>query len=227
MNVFDIIGPVMIGPSSSHTAGAARIGYVARRILAQRPVRAEIGLSGSFARTCRGHGTDRALIAGILGMKPDDQRLPHSLDLAREQGLSYSFSTVKLPKRHPNTALVRLAGAGGEAVEVEGASVGGGNILITRLNGMESAFTGQHDTLIIPHRDTHGVIATVTQALALYGVNIGNFKLTRPVKGSVAIMTIEVDGGITKELVALLRSQPNVANVVYLHAIEGEAQKHD
>lgn len=227
MNVFDIIGPVMIGPSSSHTAGAARIGYVARRILAQRPVRAEIGLSGSFARTCRGHGTDRALIAGILGMKPDDQRLPHSLDLAREQGLSYSFSTAKLPKRHPNTALVRLAGAGGGAVEVEGASVGGGNILITRLNGMESAFTGQHDTLIIPHRDTHGVIATVTQALALYGVNIGNFKLTRPVKGSVAIMTIEVDGGITKELVALLRSQPNVANVVYLHAIEGEAQKHD
>ena len=227
MNVFDIIGPVMIGPSSSHTAGAARIGYVARRILAQQPVRAEIGLSGSFARTCLGHGTDRALIAGILGMKPDDQRLPHSLDLAREQGLSYSFSPVKLPKRHPKPALVRLAGAEGGAVEVEGASVGGGNILITRLNGMESAFTGQYDTLIIPHKDTHGVIATVTQALALYGVNIGNFKLTRPVKGSVAIMTIEVDGGITRELVALLRSQPNVADVVHLHAIEGEAQKND
>jgi len=100
-------------------------------------------------------------------------------------------------------------------------------ILITRLNGMESAFTGQYDTLIIPHKDTHGVIATVTQALALYGVNIGNFKLTRPVKGSVAIMTIEVDGGITRELVALLRSQPNVADVVHLHAIEGEAQKND
>ncbi len=218
MNIFDIVGPVMIGPSSSHTAGACRIGYAARKILADTPIKAEIGLAGSFAQTYKGHGTDRALIAGILGMKPDDDRLPDSMTLAGQQGLEFSFKAVKLPKCHPNTAVIRLTGASGNTAEVEGASVGGGNILITRLNGMESAFTGQSDTLIIPHRDTPGVIATITQALALYGVNIGNFKLTRPTKGEMAIMTIEVDGEVSHDLVALLKKQPNVAQVVYLQA---------
>ena len=218
MNIFDIVGPVMIGPSSSHTAGACRIGYAARKILADTPIKAEIGLAGSFAQTYKGHGTDRALIAGILGMKPDDDRLPDSMTLAGQQGLEFSFKAVKLPKCHPNTAVIRLTGASGNTAEVEGASVGGGNILITRLNGMESAFTGQSDTLIIPHRDTPGVIATITQALALYGVNIGNFKLTRHTKGEMAIMTIEVDGEVSHDLVALLKKQPNVAQVVYLQA---------
>lgn len=218
MNIFDIIGPVMIGPSSSHTAGAARIGYVARKILAQEPVEAEIDLAGSFAQTYKGHGTDRALIAGILGMRPDDERLPRSLELAKEQGLRFCFHTVQLPKCHPNTAVIKLTGKEGAVAQVEGASVGGGNILITRLNGMESAFTGQCDTLIIPHRDTPGVIATVTQALALYKVNIGNFKLTRPIKGDMAIMTIELDGQLDSGVVELLKKQPNVAGVVYLRA---------
>lgn len=183
MNIFDIIGPVMIGPSSSHTAGAARIGYVARKILAQEPVEAEIGLAGSFAQTYKGHGTDRALIAGILGMRPDDERLPHSLELAEEQGLRFSFRTVQLPKCHPNTAVIKLTGKEGAVAQVEGASVGGGNILITRLNGMESAFTGQCDTLIIPHRDTPGVIATVTQALAHEPVRPGGADAFRPAGG--------------------------------------------
>lgn len=218
MNVFDIIGPVMIGPSSSHTAGAAKIGYVARKILAQEPVRAKIDLAGSFAETYRGHGTDRALIAGILGIKPDDARLPHSLEIAAERHLEYSFRTARLPSAHPNTAVVWLQAADGTTVEIEGASVGGGNILITRLNGMESAFTGQHNTLIIPHQDTYGVIAGVTQALAAFRMNIGNFKLTRPEKGNLAIMTIEVDGDICEELLILLRALPNVHHVVYLHA---------
>ena len=114
--------------------------------------------------------------------------------------------------------MIKLTGKEGAVAQVEGASVGGGNILITRLNGMESAFTGQCDTLIIPHRDTPGVIATVTQALALYKVNIGNFKLTRPIKGDMAIMTIELDGQLDSEVVELLKKQPNVAGVVYLRA---------
>lgn len=151
-------------------------------------------------------------------MRPDDERLPHSLELAEEQGLRFSFRTVQLPKCHPNTAVIKLTGKEGAVAQVEGASVGGGNILITRLNGMESAFTGQCDTLIIPHRDTPGVIATVTQALALYKVNIGNFKLTRPIKGDMAIMTIELDGQLDSEVVELLKKQPNVAGVVYLRA---------
>lgn len=218
MNIFDIVGPVMIGPSSSHTAGACRIGYAARKILADTPVKAEIGLAGSFAQTYKGHGTDRALIAGILGMKPDDDRLPDSMTLAGQQGLEFSFKAVKLPKCHPNTAVIRLTGASGNTAEVEGASVGGGNILITRLNGMESAFTGQSDTLIIPHRDTPGVIATVSQILSFSGVNIGNFKLTRPAKGRLAMMTIEVDNDVSQTTIGALRSLPNVENVVYLHA---------
>ena len=218
MNVFDIVGPVMIGPSSSHTAGAARIGYIARKILAQEPVRAEVGLAGSFAQTWRGHGTDKALIAGILGMKPDDERLPRSLDIAREKGLQFAFHTVKLPKCHPNTAVVTLWAADGSHAEIEGASVGGGNILITRLNGLESAFTGQCNTLIIPHRDTYGVIANVTHALAEEHVNIGNFRLARPTRGDQSIMTIEVDNDISRELLGRLRNLDNVRHVVYLHA---------
>ena len=220
MNLFDIIGPVMIGPSSSHTAGAARIGYIARKILVKPPVRAEIGLAGSFAETYLGHGTDRALAAGILGMKPDDERLPRSLEIAREQGLELTFKRISLPKRHPNTAVVRLWADDGTTAEIEGASVGGGNVLNTRLNGMESAFTGQYNTLIIPHQDTCGVIASVTQALAADGVNIGNFKLSRPVKGIQAVMTIEVDGNVDRELLQKLRALPNVSHVVYLHANE-------
>ena len=120
MNIFDIIGPVMIGPSSSHTAGAARIGYVARKILAKEPVKAEIKLAGSFAETYLGHGTDRALIAGILGMKPDHADLPNSLAIAKERKLEYSFKTVKLPKAHPNTAIVRLYAKDGDMTKLKG-----------------------------------------------------------------------------------------------------------
>ena len=220
MNIFDIIGPVMIGPSSSHTAGAAKIGYVARKILAKEPVKAEIDLAGSFAQTYRGHGTDKAIIAGVLGMKPDDERLPFSLEIAREKGFVYQIRTVSLPKCHPNTAVIRLWAEDGTETEVEGASVGGGNILITKLNGLESAFTGQHNTLIIPHVDTYGVIAGVAQALAAFRINIGNFRLTRQTKGNTAIMTLEVDGDISRELLMLLRALPNVQHVVYLHANE-------
>ncbi|MBQ4640076.1 MAG: L-serine ammonia-lyase, iron-sulfur-dependent subunit beta [Clostridia bacterium] len=220
MNIFDIVGPVMIGPSSSHTAGAARIGYVARKILAKEPVRAEIDLAGSFAETYRGHGTDRALIAGILGMKPDNEDLPRSLEIAKEKGFGYTIRTVCLPKCHPNTAVIRLWAEDGDMTEVEGASVGGGNILITRLNGLESAFTGQYNTLIIPHKDTYGVIAGVAQALAAFRINIGNFRLTRQEKGRQAIMTLEVDGDVSRELLMLLRALPNVMHVVYLHTNE-------
>lgn len=216
LNLMDIIGPVMIGPSSSHTAGACRIGYIARKILASEPVKAHIKLCGSFASTYKGHGTDRALVAGIMGMRPDDERLPDSLNLASAQGLIVTFETIHNSRSHPNTAIIDLVDAQGNSVEVEGASVGGGNILITRLNGMESVFDGHCDTLIIPHKDTQGVIANITQALALYGVNIGNFRLTRPQKNDVAIMTIEVDGAIDDGVVDLLRRQPNILHVTCL-----------
>ncbi len=219
MNVFDIIGPVMIGPSSSHTAGAVRLGYAARKILGDEPVRAEIGLAGSFARTYRGHGTDRALAAGILGFHPDDVRIRDSLRLAEERGLTCLFTPVSIPGAHPNTARIRLTGAEGRTAEVLGASVGGGNILISEINGMEVQVTGQNNTLVILHRDRPGTIAAATNFVAYSGVNIGNFRLSRPRKGEDAVMTIEVDGEIPDPLVQCLRILPNVLQVILIRRI--------
>ena len=155
MNVFDIIGPVMIGPSSSHTAGAARIGRIAYMLLGQPAKRAEILLHGSFAKTYKGHGTDKALIAGIMGMKPDDARLRSSFELAEQAGLSFEITTGHLEDAHPNTAQITLYGEDSQ-VSVQGASVGGGNILINRINGMAVEISGQFTTLIVLHRDAPG-----------------------------------------------------------------------
>ncbi|MBO4903260.1 MAG: L-serine ammonia-lyase, iron-sulfur-dependent subunit beta [Lachnospiraceae bacterium] len=218
MNIFDIIGPVMIGPSSSHTAGACRIGLVARKLLSSNPVRANITFAGSFAKTYHGHGTDKAVIAGILGMLPDDLRLPDSLRLAKEAGLEYSIETADLAKCHPNTAIIRLFGSDGTEVEIEGASIGGGNILISKLNGMLSAFTGENNTVIVAHTDAPGVIADVASAFAMFEINIGSFRLARPHKGQQAIMTLEIDSEATPQILELLKRQANVTQVVYLKA---------
>lgn len=218
MNIFDIIGPVMIGPSSSHTAGAVKIGRVSWKILGEQPVKAEIGLSDSFAKTCRGHCTDKAIIAGVLGMKPDDEKIPRSIEIAKETGLDFSFSEIKIARAHPNTAVLRLTGINGAECVVHGASVGGGNIMITKLNGMDSVFNGEKDTLIVLHNDTPGMIALVSTKLAAAGANIGNFRLSRPHKGLQAIMTIELDSSIEKPTVNTLRALPDVISVVYMRA---------
>ena len=175
MNVFDIIGPVMIGPSSSHTAGAVRLGRVAWKILGERAVQARIRLSGSFAQTWRGHGTDKALIAGIMGMHSDDERIRRSLTLAGEEGLAYSFTGEDIPGAHPNTARIHLKGENGAECVVQGASIGGGNILVTEINGMEVSFTGQYNTLMVLHHDKPGTIAAVTNFMAYSGTNIAPF----------------------------------------------------
>lgn len=218
MDIFDIIGPVMIGPSSSHTAGAVRIGRVAVDILGQRAVRAEIGLSGSFAQTFRGHGTDRALVAGILGFGPDDARIRDSLRLAGPLGLEYVFYEENLQNAHPNTAVLRLWGEGGAQCEVQGASVGGGNILISRINDMETCVTGQQETLIVLHRDEPGMIAAVTGRVADSGLNIGNFRLSRPKKGAQAVMTLETDAPVPAPLLGELRGLSGILRVVPIPA---------
>jgi L-serine dehydratase len=191
---------------------------VSWKILGEQAAKAEISLTGSFAMTYRGHGTDKALIAGILGMKPDDERIPHSLEIAKEAGLSYRFSEARISRAHPNTAILDLTGVNGAHCTVQGASVGGGNILITKLNGMESAFSGEQDTLIVSHNDIPGMIALVSTQLALSGANIGNFRLYRPHKGLQAIMTIELDGGVGKPIINSLRALPDVISVVYMRA---------
>lgn len=217
MNIFDMIGPVMIGPSSSHTAGAVRMGRVAWKILGEDAATAIIGLTGSFAMTYKGHGTDKALIAGILGMKPDDERIPKSLEIANESGLNYEFKAIEIKNAHPNTAVLELEGKNGATCKVEGVSVGGGNIQITKLNGIDAAFNGSRDTLIIAHNDKPGIVAAVTSRLANFDINIGSFRLSRPKKNEMSIMTIELDSSVEKTVINELRELKDIVSVVYMH----------
>lgn len=210
MNVFDILGPVMIGPSSSHTAGADRIGKLARELLGAPPVKAEILLSGSFARTYKGHGTDRALIAGIMGFDPDDIRLREAPRLAAEAGISVTVSTGDIENAHPNTAKIHLWAADGNEIVVIGSSIGGGNVLVTEVNGMSVSITGQYTTLIVLHEDRPGVIAEVSEVLAAAGVNIADFRVSRKVKGGDAVMTIETDGCCGQDLNRVIARLPGI-----------------
>ena len=219
MNVFDILGPVMIGPSSSHTAGAARIGRIARTLLGTEPVKADILLHGSFAKTYKGHGTDKALIAGIMGMETDDPRIRLAPELAREQGLEVNITTGDIDGAHPNTARVILTDADGRTVILLGSSIGGGNILVREINGMDVSITGQHTTLIVLHRDAPGTIASVTEVLADAGVNICNFRLSREQKGGQAVMTIEIDGSFGQALNDKVQVLPNIFSSTMLQPI--------
>jgi L-serine dehydratase len=216
MNVFDIVGPVMIGPSSSHTAGAVRIGKISGALLGSPPVSAHILLHGSFAKTYKGHGTDKALVAGIMGMLPSDTRIRQSLDLAKAQGLSVEFEKVELEGAHPNTVVITLKDAKDKTVTVRGSSIGGGNIIISEINGINVDITGQQTTLLILHHDVPGVIACVTNYIAGQGVNIGNFKLSRTQRGKTALMTIEVDGEFSEESNKGIESLPNVLQSIML-----------
>lgn len=219
MNVFDIIGPIMIGPSSSHTAGAVRIGKVARTLLNEEVVEAKIMLHGSFAKTYRGHGTDKALVGGIMDMLPDDIRIRHSLELAEEQGIKVTFEEVVFDKVHPNTALIHLTGISGKIVTVRGASVGGGNIIINSINGLEVELSCQNTSLIVVHKDTPGTIAGVTSFVAKNGVNIGNFRLSREERGGLAVMAIEIDGAENETLNDEISKLPNVISSTMLKRI--------
>ena len=216
MDILGIIGPIMIGPSSSHTAGAVKIGRIARKILGEQPVEASIGLVGSFAMTYKGHGTDKALIAGILGMKPDDERIIDSLDIAKESGLKYEFEMREIPRSHPNTAIVNLVGVNGAECEIEGSSIGGGNVRITKLGGLDAVFSGSRDTLIIAHHNRPGVLAAVTGMLAHFGVNIESLRLARTRKGEINIFTIEIDTNIKKAAIEVLRELRDIVSVVYM-----------
>ena len=214
--VFDIVGPVMIGPSSSHTAGAVRLGLMARKILGEEAVRAEINLHGSFARTYRGHGTDKALIAGILGFAPEDERIREALQIARDHGLEFSFQTVNLEEAHPNTAVIYLVGRSGRTARVRGASVGGGNIMISNIDGYQVELTGQYPALITIHHDCPGVITRVTQILAHAEVNIAFMRVSRQNRGETAMMIMELD---EEPAAAVIEECQQADNVEYAFAI--------
>lgn len=219
MNVFDILGPVMIGPSSSHTAGAARIGRITLALLGAPAVKADIFLHGSFAKTYKGHGTDKALIAGIMGMDTDDSRIRMAPELARQAGIEVHIATGDIDGAHPNTARVTLTDAAGNTVSLLGSSIGGGNILVREVNGMEVSITGQHTTLIVLHRDAPGTIASVTEVLAEAGVNICNFRLSRQSRGGDAVMTIEIEGSFGADLNERIKVLPNIFSSTMLQPI--------
>jgi L-serine dehydratase len=195
---------------------------VSGRILGEDVAHAEIALAGSFAETYRGHGTDKALVAGLLGMFPDDVRIRDSFRLAAERGMTYTFSTVRIPHAHPNTARISLRGVTGKTAVVQAASVGGGNILITSVNNTETAFTGNRDTLIIVNEDIPGVIAKVTTLLAEMGINIDTFKLSQNKKNNEAVMTLEIGETIGLDSVARIRKMDGVISVIHLRANMGE-----
>jgi len=200
--VFDIIGPVMIGPSSSHTAGAARLGLIARKILGEEVASAEIGLHGSFARTYRGHGTDRALLAGIMGFSAEDERIKAAVDIAKEQNITHRFFSIELANAHPNTVQISLTGKSGRRSKIVGSSIGGGNIRVTNINGYAVEFTGRYPALVTVHRDCPGIITKVTSILVKYKVNIAFMRVSRTSRGAEALMILETDDVLSEELVA-------------------------
>lgn len=205
--IFDIVGPRMIGPSSSHTAGAARIGKVAYSLAGGNVKKAHVTLYDSFATTGEGHGTDKALAGGLLGMEPDDERLKYSFRLAEEQGVEITFETSTKEAKHPNTARIVVEGENGNKAELVGVSVGGGNIEIQEINGMEVSFNCKYPTTLTFHHDLPGVISRVTATMAREGINIAFMKVFRTSKQQQACMVIETDGIVPSEIIETIRKE--------------------
>lgn len=212
-SAFDIMGPIMIGPSSSHTAGAARLAKIAAKIAEDDIKEVKFLLHGSFAKTYRGHGTDRALVAGILGMDPWDYRLRDSFKIADEKGLIFSFEENDLGDVHPNTVKFLIKDSKGIETSVTGSSIGGGNIVIFELDGQSIQFTGAYPTLIISHLDVPGMIYKVSNLLFQENINIASMNVYRRSKGSEAHTVVETDGEVGEKIVKLISSIENVKNV--------------
>ena len=217
MDIFDLIGPIMVGPSSSHTAGAVRIGLACRRILGEEIAEADVTLSGSFAATGRGHGTDRAIVAGLLGMTPDDVRVPDSFRCAQEKGLLFSFAFGDIPMAHPNTARLVLRGVNGAEADIEAASLGGGRIEIRRIGDMSLRFSAEQPTLIIRNEDKPGLVAEVSRVLSEERINIATFNVNRSSRGGTAVMVIECDTPLTDALLGRIRALPGILRAVYIN----------
>ncbi|WP_020008687.1 L-serine ammonia-lyase, iron-sulfur-dependent subunit beta [Salinicoccus albus] len=212
-SVFDIIGPVMVGPSSSHTAGAARIGLLARSLFGGQPAHADIYLYGSFKDTYRGHGTDIALIAGLLGYDTDDDRIMTAEDEAKKAGLQFQFIEMEAERSHPNTALLHLV-KGEEQLTIEGISIGGGKIELVSVNDYQINISGNYPALLVFHRDTFGTIARVTTILGDNEINVSQMNVSRKEKGDVALMTIELDETIDRRTVQEVREADGVNRVI-------------
>jgi L-serine dehydratase len=193
VSLLDIIGPVMVGPSSSHTAGACRLGLLARGLVGGTPERAKIELHGSFARTGEGHGTDKAIVAGLMGFRPDDDRIRTALEIAEREGLPYRFEKTTLDEdAHPNSVRITVE-RGDRSSEMIGSSLGAGRVLVTQIDGYPVEVSGNLHTIVLVAEDIKGSVARIATLLAEHGLNIATLRLTRKKKGGDAFMVIELD----------------------------------
>ncbi len=215
ISVFDVLGPNMVGPSSSHTAGAAIIGYLAKNIFPSRISKVEFTLYGSFAKTYKGHGTDRALLGGLMGFHTDDMRIRDSFRIAEERGLSFVFiPNEEETEIYPNTVDIHMSDDNGQEMTVRGESIGGGKVRITRINNAEVEFTGEYSALIVTHLDRAGVVAHITKCLSDRNVNLAYMRLFRESKGNIAYTIVETDEQIPQSVRETVFENPHVQNVI-------------
>ena len=221
IGIFDVLGPIMIGPSSSHTAGAARLGKIARTIV-NKPIKdVTFLLHGSFKETYKGHGTDRALVAGILGMMPDDERLRDALLFAEKEGLEVHFLPADLGQVHPNTVKILMTDCDDINWEVLGSSIGGGLVEIYEINGNKVKITGEYPTIITCHDDIPGTVSKVSTLFYDNDINIAHMTLVRSQKGKDATMTFEVDNNVSEELIAAIKAVEGVNRVILINSLGG------
>ena len=213
ISVFEVLGPLMIGPSSSHTAGAAKLARVSRIIAGDKFTHVSFGLHGSFAKTYKGHGTDIALVAGALGLNEDDERLAKAFYLAKEQGITYDFYEIELYDMHENSVKITFTMEDGSKSEIIGSSIGGGQILIKEINGFDVELTGGLNTIVIKQKDIKGVVSEISTLLSNNDINIGNMKLSRKAKGDIACCIIETDSNLDKSLIEDLGKIENILSV--------------
>lgn len=215
ISVFDVLGPNMIGPSSSHTAGAVAIALIAQKMISPPLKEVEFILYGSFAKTYKGHGTDRALLGGVMGFATDDIRIRDSFAIAEERGIDYRFTPNETESDiHPNTVDVKMVNEAGQTMTVRGESLGGGKVRIVGINGVQVDFTGEYSALIVVQQDRPGVVAHITKAISEAGVNIAFMRLFRDAKGGIAYTIVESDDKLPAGIQDRIRENPNVHDVM-------------
>lgn len=216
ISLFEVIGPNMVGPSSSHTAGAVSMALLASKLLKEPVKQVAFTLYGSFAQTYRGHGTDRALLGGMMGFETDDLRIRDAFSIAEKRNIAYSFQTAENKELHPNTADMDIVGESGKKLFVRGISIGGGKVKIVRLNQIDVDFTGEYSTLIVSQVDKQGIVAHITKCLNDYNVNIAFMRLFREDKGAAAFTIVETDDKILPEIVEEIEKNEHVSNVMLI-----------
>jgi L-serine dehydratase len=228
MSIFDVMGPIMIGPSSSHTAGAAKIGYLAQRIYGKPVRKVHVILYNSFAETGQGHGTDKAILGGILGLRVDDPRIKDSYDLARHNGVEATFELAIDAEKHPNSASIAFSDPGGaHPFIVEGISIGGGAVKIVGINGTRVDFSGKHNLLFVTYRDAPGMMALFGDALGARGINIAYAQISRDKNLGEAMAIMKLDQACPDELVQYFKSHPEITDVVAISRLGSEYERTD